>query len=138
MEGKTPLDAVLTYQSGPNISTARNKIVDDFLTRQHAPWLLMVDTDMVFAADALDRLVYAADPVNRPLLGGLCFSQNGDDEPYPVMYELGPGEAGSLAFTRYTSWPEDSCQRVSATGAAFLLMHRDALARIETDRKSVV
>ena len=135
MEGKTPLDSVLTYQSGPNISTARNKIVADFLTRQHAPWLLMVDTDMVFAGDALDRLIEAADPVDRPLLGGLCFSQNGDEDPYPVMYELGQGEGGSLAFTRYTTWPQDSCQRVSATGAAFLLMHRDALTRIETVSK---
>ena len=135
MEGKTPLDSVLTYQSGPNISTARNKIVADFLIRQRAPWLLMVDTDMVFAGDALDRLIAAADPDERPLLGGLCFSQNGNDDPYPVMYELGKGEGGSLAFTRYTTWPEDSCQRVSATGAAFLLMHRAALQRIEAVSK---
>jgi GT2 family glycosyltransferase len=130
MEGKTPLDAVLTYQSGPNISTARNKIVHDFLTRQRAPWLLMVDTDMVWASDALDRLVAAADPVERSLLGGLCFSQDGDTS-YPVMYELGENDNGSLAFVRYTNWPENACQRVSATGAAFLLMHRDALEKIQ-------
>jgi GT2 family glycosyltransferase len=130
MEGKTPLDAVLTLASGPNISTARNRIVADFLTRQHAPWLLMVDTDMVFAGDALDRLIAAAHPVERPIIGGLCFSQDGDTS-YPVMYELGEGEGGSLAFVRYTTWPEDACQRVSATGAAFLLMHRDALLKIE-------
>ena len=135
MEGKTPLDSVLTFQSGPNISTARNKIVADFLTRQRAPWLLMVDTDMVFTGDALDRLIAAADPVLRPVLGGLCFSQNGDDDPYPVMYELGEGVNGSLAFTRYTTWPENDCQRVSATGAAFLLMHRRALTRIEKSSK---
>lgn len=137
MEGKTPLDSVLTYRSGPNISTARNKIVADFLGRQRAPWLLMADTDMVFAGDALDRLIAAADPAERPILGGLCFSQNGDDDPYPVMYELGQGKAGTLAFTRYTTWPEDTCQRVSATGAAFLLMHRTALQRIETVSKDI-
>jgi hypothetical protein len=91
MEGKTPLDAVLTLASGPNISTARNRIVADFLTRQHAPWLLMVDTDMVFAGDALDRLIAAAHPVERPIIGGLCFSQDGDTS-YPVMYELGEGD----------------------------------------------
>lgn len=131
-EAKTPIDALLTYRSGPNISTARNLIVADFLNRQGAPpWLLMVDTDMVFAGDALDRLVAAADPVKRPLLGALCFSQNGAADPYPVMYELGKADNGSLAFTRYTTWPQDTCQRVSATGAAFLLMHRDALKRIE-------
>src|SRR5260370_764542 len=74
MEGKTLLDSVLTYESGPNISTARNKITNDFLRNQRAPWLLMCDTDMVFAADALDRLIAAADPVERPLLGALCHS----------------------------------------------------------------
>lgn len=134
MEGKSPLDAVLTYHSGPNISTARNKIVAEFLTRQRAPWLLMVDTDMVFAGDALDRLIARAHPLERPILGGLCFSQD-DDTSYPVMYELGEGAGGSLAFTRYTTWPEDACQRVSATGAAFLLMHRGALETIEATSK---
>src|SRR5258707_2607111 len=76
VEGKTPLDAVLMLESGPNISTARNKICADFLTRP-APWLLMVDTDMVFAADALDRLIDAADPAKRPLLGALCWTLDG-------------------------------------------------------------
>ena len=52
MEGATPVDTVLTYASGPNISTARNLIVDEFLRMQRAPWLLMVDTDMVFAGAA--------------------------------------------------------------------------------------
>lgn len=130
MEGKTPLDSVLTLHSGPNISTARNKIVADFLERQRAPWLLMVDTDMVWASDALDRLIAAADPEDRPILGGLCFSQDADTS-YPVMYELGENDSGTLAFVRYTTWPDDACQRVSATGAAFLLMHRDALRGIE-------
>lgn len=134
MEGKTPLDSVLTYQSGPNISTARNKIVDDFLERQRAPWLLMVDTDMVFAADALDRLIDATDPKIRPIVGALCFSQDGDTS-YPVMYELGENDVGTLAFVRYTTWPENALQRVSATGAAFLLMHRDALRTIAAASK---
>lgn len=130
MEGRTPIDAILTYQSGPNISTARNQVVADFLARQHAPWLLMCDTDMVFAADALDRLIAAASPGDRPLLGALCWSQNADGDPFPTMYELGQKDSGELAFTRLTSWPEDCPVRVSATGAAFLLMHRDALERV--------
>lgn len=130
MEGRTPLDAVLTYASGPNISTARNKLVDDFLTRQRAPWLLMADTDMVFAPDALTRLIAASGP-HAPITGALCYSQNdGAADPFPVMYELvsQPGEL--VAFTRLASWPEDSLVRVSATGAAFLLLHRDALEQV--------
>ena len=129
MEGRTPLDAVLTYASGPNISTARNKITDDFLTRQRAPWLLMCDTDMVFAADALDRLIAAADPDERPLLGALCFSPAAG-ETRSTMYELIEKDDGSLGFTQLTSWLEDACVRVTATGTGFLLMHRTALEKV--------
>lgn len=130
MEGCTPLDAVLTLESGPNISTARNKLCDDFLRRQTAPWLLMCDTDMVLPADALDRLLAAADPVGRPVLGGLCFSLDGGVQR-STMYELTQKDSGELAFTRHASWPEDACVRVSATGAACLLIHRDALLAVE-------
>jgi GT2 family glycosyltransferase len=129
MEGSTPLETVLTYYSGPNISTARNKICADFLTRP-APWLLMCDTDMAFAADAADRLIAVADPAERPLVGALCFSQNGDADPLPTMYDLMRKDSGELAFTRPSSWPEDTCVKVSATGAAFLLIHRTALEKI--------
>jgi GT2 family glycosyltransferase len=131
MEGATPLDAVLTLHSGPNISTARNKLVDDFLTRQRAPWLLMVDTDMVFAPDALTRLVKAASKQHAPITGALCYSQNdGAADPYPVMYELVQEPGKPMAFARPASWPEDSLVRVSATGAAFLLLHREALEAV--------
>lgn len=132
MEGKTPLDAVLTLHSGPNISTARNQLVSDFLTRQRAPWLLMCDTDMAFAPDALDRLIAAADPGERPLIGALCWSQNdGAADPYPTMYDLAQNDGGELAFTRPAIWDRGCVRKVSATGAAFLLMHRAALAKIE-------
>jgi GT2 family glycosyltransferase len=130
MEGTTPLDAVLTYQSGPNISTARNKIVHDFLTRPETPWLLMVDTDMVWAPDALDRLIERAHIDARPLLGALCYSQDGDGDPLPTMYQLVQEDGKPLAFARPATWPEDTCVQVSATGAAFLLMHREALEEI--------
>ena len=131
MEGATPLDAVLALHSGPNISTARNRLCDDFLTRQRADWLLMCDTDMVFAPDALTRLIAAAKSRWAPVTGALCYSQNdGAADPYPVMYELVAEPGKPMAFTRPSSWPEDALVRVSATGAAFLLVHREALESI--------
>src|SRR5438128_10390565 len=96
MEGRTPLDAVIALEWGPNISTARNKIAADFLTRP-TPWLLMVDTDMVFAGDALDRLIAAADPVERPIVGALCYSPVEGAE-YPTMYELVEKSPGVIGF----------------------------------------
>src|ERR1039458_6700709 len=102
LEGGTHLDAVIAWESGPNISTARNMIVSKFLTEQSASWLLMCDTDMVFAADALDRLVSRAHPQERPVVGAPWYQPSPDGgDPLPVMLELGENEAGRLAFSRY-------------------------------------
>jgi GT2 family glycosyltransferase len=127
--GGTRIDVFLAAPSGPNISEARNLVVRRFLDECRAPWLLMLDTDMVFTPSDVDRLVQAADPAARPVLGALCYSQDGaTGEKQPTMYELvqEPG-GGQVGFARYKIWPEDACMPVSATGAAFLLMHRDAL-----------
>lgn len=130
-KGPVPVETVLALQSGPNISTGRNQMVNAFLTEYTAPWLLMADTDMWFPADTASRLIAAADPVDRPIVGALCFSQNHEGDPYSTMYEVTEPEPGKLAFIRFKEWPEDTCVRVSATGAACLLLHRDALERIE-------
>jgi hypothetical protein len=130
MEAATPVEAVLALESGPNISTARNKLCDRFLRDQRAPWLFMCDTDMTFAADVPGRLIGAADPVTAPVVGGLCWSLD-KGERYPTMYELTDGAGGVLAFRRYGSWPDGEVIRVSATGAACLLIHRDALTAVE-------
>jgi GT2 family glycosyltransferase len=130
LEGKTPVDAVLALESGPNISTARNKLCADFLARPGQPeWLFMCDTDMVLEADTVDRLTAAADPVEVPVLGGLCWSLDAGRK-VPTMYELVQKEPGRLAFTRLSRWPENAVVRVSATGAACLLIHRSALESV--------
>ena len=133
MEGKTHVDSVIAVGSGPNISTARNMVARSFLEDQAAPWLFMADTDMWFPADMIDRLAAAADPELRPVVGALCFSQNTDDgggEPYSTMYELAERD-GEICFVRYKKWPDDAVVQVAATGAACLLVHRDALLAAE-------
>jgi GT2 family glycosyltransferase len=128
---RTRIDVFLAAPSGPNISEARNLLVRRFLEECRAPWLFMVDTDMVLAADALDRLIAAADPALRPVVGALCYSQDeAGGDPHPTMYELVEA-GGQPGFARYRVWPEGTCFPVAATGAACLLMHRDALAQIE-------
>jgi GT2 family glycosyltransferase len=130
MEGETRVRTVVALESGPNISTGRNLVVREFLDGNLAPWLFMCDTDMVLEPDTVDRLVAAADPAERPVVGGLCFSLS-QGQKYPTMYELVEGAPGGLAFRRYREWPQDACVRLSATGAACLLVHRDALLAVE-------
>ena len=134
MEGATPVDSVIAVGSGPNISTARNMVARSFLEDQAAPWLFMADTDMWFPADTADRLIAAAHPEKRPVVGGLCYSQNTDNgggEPYSTMYELAESPDGEICFVRYKKWPDDTVVQVAATGAACLLIHRDALLAME-------
>lgn len=134
LEGQTPIVSVLAVGSGPNISTARNIVCRQFLEQDAAPWLFMADTDMWFTADTVDRLIAAADPVDRPIMGALAFSQNTDNgggDPFPTLYELTEAPDGGVLFIRYKKWPEDAVMRVAATGAAALLVHRDVLECVE-------
>jgi len=125
------IDDVIAFVSGPNISRGRNMVVAGFLEDHDAPWLFMCDTDMSLPRDTIDRLVAAADPQDRPVVGGLCFTENpGGDGPLPTLYELVEDDGGQPAFARHQSWPDDGLVRVTATGAACLLVHRDALEHV--------
>jgi hypothetical protein len=131
MEAATPLAGVIAWESGPNIATARNQIVHKFLTTSDAAWLVMADTDMVFAADAADRLIAVADPVSRPVVGAFCLQRDKDGgTPYPTMFEFGQDGSGRVGFSRLRQWPDAGLVRVDGTGTGFLLMHRDALERV--------
>lgn len=119
----------LHLQAGVNIARPRNWAVARFLHLAHQPeWLLMVDGDMSFTADALEVLLAAATP--ERIVGGLCFAWGPDGGIIPTMFfhdELGrhrPVDPATYII------PKDRLVQVSATGAAFLLVHRDALVAI--------
>lgn len=120
----------LPVQSGPRISEARNLLVRRFLD-DDAGWLFMVDTDMVFAPDAIGRLIAAADPAARPVVGGLTYCPGllPGAEPDPTMFQRVDvhGEPGLI---HYRDWPPGECVQVAATGAAALLIHRHALEAV--------
>jgi len=82
------------------------------------------------ARQTLDRLIEAADPAGRPVVGGLCFTENPGGPPLPTLYELTRDGDGQPAFARHETWPDDGLVRVTATGAACLLIHRDALEAV--------
>lgn len=125
--------------SGPNsLPEGRNLVVQHFLDTD-AEWLFFVDTDMGFEADALERLVLAADPVKRPVVGGLCFAMKhmGSDGrggfnvmPVPTLFMLARNPKQGLGFANRFIYPEDSMVQVAGTGAAFLLVHRSVLERV--------
>lgn len=125
------LAGTLPIPAGANISTARNAQVRIFL-QSDAEWLWILDSDMAFPADTLDRLCERAHDVERPVVGGLCFSlltdpKTGAEYPAPTLYLVSdrPG-----VMLRLWSWPHGDLVEVDATGAACLLVHRSVLERM--------
>jgi hypothetical protein len=118
---------LLQEWSSANVSMARNEIVSRFLDHPTgADWLLFIDSDMAWEHDALDGLLSVADPQAAPIVGGLCFGAN-LDRLFPTIYMLTPTDTGGLTTTRLGDYPRDQVVRVDATGAAFLLIHRNVL-----------
>lgn len=121
---------LLPMASGPNLQTARNKQAETFLTQSNAEWLLIVDSDMEFEPDSVDRLVAEADPVKAPIVGGLCFGGRvtaTKTEYFATLY--GYGE--NLEPYAFLEYPENTMFPVNGTGTGFLLIHHSVFEAVK-------
>jgi glycosyltransferase involved in cell wall biosynthesis len=122
------------------IPAARNKAVADFLSNKDADWLFWIDTDMGFEPDAVDRLLEVADPVNRPIVAGLCFAQKHtvpDDMGgwrtalAPTIYDWTTvPETGETGFLSRREYPINTLLQCAGTGSACILIHRSVLEQM--------
>lgn len=121
------------------IIEGRNSAVRRFL-RTDAEWLLFIDSDMGFEANALDRLLAVADPVERPVVGALCFGQRKGPEsvansrmltPVPTIYKWVDGikQAG---FAPVYDYPKNRLVQCDGTGSAFILVHRSVYEKLNS------
>jgi len=101
-------------------------------------WLFMVDADMGFRPDAMERLIEAADPVLRPVMGGLAFAHKQDGQspsgvsqwrPCPTLYDFHELD-DRVGFVPRFDYKRNSVEKVAATGAAIVLIHRSALQAV--------
>lgn len=100
---------------GSILTLQRNEAVQ----RMRGDWLLFVDDDMVFAPDAIGRLVAARDEIDADIIGGLCFRRS---EPHqPTLYMRERPTSGAYNFLE--RWDSDIIE-VDATGMAFVIIHR--------------
>lgn len=121
----------LALQAGSNLSGPRNKVVEQFLGYGQADWLVMIDSDMVFSPDLVDRLLEHADPDKAPIVGALCFVFDEDGKVKPTLYGLmEDDEQPDPQVIRYETWPPDTMMQVAATGTGCVLIHKSALQRI--------
>jgi hypothetical protein len=119
---------------------ARNQAVTHFLEDGKADWLFWIDTDMGFQADTVDRLLVAADPVERPMVGALAFTQTEKDEDgmggwrcqaTPTVFDWMKLDDGQMGFAVRWDYPPNTLVRVGGTGAACVLVHRSVFERVE-------
>lgn len=123
--------------SGPHgLVEGRNLGVKHFLDETTHEWLFWVDTDMGFRPDMLDRLMGAADPNERPVIGALAFAfkqikpdgYNGFRlTPLPTLFSLAKDPDGTIGFVNRSVYPENSLVQVAGTGSAVILIHRSVL-----------
>ena len=120
---------------------ARNRACQETLDSP-CQWLFFVDSDMGFEPWALDQLLLFADPVERPIVGGLCFSQRTEEidgrngfrcYPRVTIFEWREQEDGSHRFNGALHYPINTLVRCGATGGAFVLIHRSVLEKIGGD-----
>jgi hypothetical protein len=128
------------------VAAARSEIAAYFLAHTDAEWLFMVDSDMGFADDTVDRLVESAERNSVPVLGALAFAQKVDPDVHagefgavrmrivPTLYTyIEREQTGERGFRPITKYRRDAFQHVAGTGAACLLIHRSALEAVGPD-----
>lgn len=124
------------------LPAARNATVLQFLSSD-ADWLFWIDTDMGFRPDIVERLLEAADPTERPIVGALCFAQRelaGDGTggyrctATPTIYDWSTGVdmKGNhrQGFVARTEYDVNALNRCDATGSAAVLIHRSVFETI--------
>jgi hypothetical protein len=125
--------------------TARNEAVRNFLQYERADWLFWVDTDMGFRPDTVDRLLEAADPIERPIVGALCFSQREDDPDQlggyrttatPTVMDWAKVD-GQYGWQIRWDYALNTLTQVGGTGAACILIHRSVFEKIEAEHGRV-
>lgn len=125
------LAGVFGVRSGALLAAARNSVAAQFLDNDVADWLLFIDSDMTFERDALEQLFKHADPVTRPILGGLCFGLDFETGPFPVVYHLVDTPDGPMTHRPSQLERDTGLMQVDATGTAFLMIHRSVLVAMK-------
>ena len=130
------------YGTG-GIVAARNDTVQQFLKMAHVDWLMWIDTDMGFEANAVDRLMESADRQTAPIVGGLCWMMRevGPDgvggmlvQPAPTVFDwmksTAPDGTEVSGYTVVRDYPRDQLFQCAGTGSAFVLIHKTVFQQI--------
>lgn len=126
------------HTSSAGIVDGRNTLAAYMCDHSQAEWLFMVDSDMGFGAETVEALIAAADPVERPVVGALCFGHRkfGGASFYgttfvaqPTIYDWHEDDNVAGWLPRMDYQP-DALVRCAGTGGACVLIHRTVFERM--------
>lgn len=124
----------VVLRSGGGITRGRNRAVNEYLTASSDEWMLFIDSDMKFTVEDFDLVLNSAHPVHRPVVGGLCFAQDGYHAgPFATLVPTIMHTAPQGGYFPMWNYPANELVECDATGCAFLLIHRSVLEKIQRD-----
>lgn len=122
---------------------ARNRAMSYFIDNTEADWLFIVDTDMGFDKDIVDKLIETAEGFDQPVVvGALCFGIEEVNEdgcggwrirPFPTIFDWRENAEGSVGYISRQNYEKDVVTKVDATGAAALLVPRSAAEKVRAN-----
>ncbi len=117
---------------GTLISFARNKLVEEFL-KSPCQWLFMIDSDITFSTAQIAQLAADADPHERPVIAAPVgiLDQDATGTLPNVFTAVYNSDGVADKFTPVPDLPESGLRQVDACGAAFTMIHRAVLEKIE-------
>ena len=113
-----PGDTVVHHRSTTSGTLARQWNVDDFM-ESDCELLFMLDDDMIYPADCLERLRNH----NVPMVSGLYIRRDVSSLLPAAWYE--PREPSEFPMVPLTDFPDDAVIPVGAVGHGFCLIHRE-------------
>lgn len=131
-----PWDSFITT-SDTFITEARNHIHDRFLERSKAPFLLMIDSDVLPPPDTIERLLKH----NLPVVSGVYHKKEKfpvkDEEgnegivQRPVVYDYVRFDEDSQVFKFHNRFKDGTgLEKVDGVGAGCLMLRRDVCEKI--------
>jgi hypothetical protein len=107
---------------GTYLPKARNIIHNGFLESSNLPYLMMLDSDILFPPYMLNTLIAH----NKPIIGGWYKNKKGTN--HPVIYDKAEG-----VYFKHREVAGEGVERVAGMGAGCWLMHRSVAEKLGKD-----
>lgn len=114
------------FSEGTYLEKARNSIHNKFL-KSGLPYLMMLDSDIWFPPDTVERLVAH----NLPIVGGWYKDKNAEDH-HPVVYDFVEDQEG-LAIFRHRKEVGTGLEKVDGMGVGCWLMKHEVAEALGED-----